>query len=163
MISMIKCALTNCSTYQRLSTKFKKIRKIGVKDGYPKSFINTLIGVNLTQHLNTYDDGRLAPAMTMNDQAIATAMKFNENNKKCMYVEVPFIDDSTIHAMKKKMLHLSNKLRLNVNIRFYTTPPPPIQTFCKNKDPIVKHMQSDVIYSVQCIHCQQTYVGKAER
>ena len=27
----------------------------------------------------------------------------------------------------------------------------------------VKHIRSDVVYSIQCIDCQQTYVGKTER
>ena len=136
MVSIIKRALSICSTYQQLTTKFKKIRK----SGYPKSFIDALISVHLTQHLNKNDDGGLAPAMTINDQEIATTTKFNGSNKKYVYVEVPFIGDPTTHAVKKKMLHLSNKLRPDVNNRFYTTPPSPIQTLFKNKDPIVKHM-----------------------
>ena len=79
---------------------------------------------------------------------------FNDNDKKDMYVEIRFIVDSTTHVRKKKVLHLSNKLRLNINIRSYSTPPPPIQTFLKNKDLIVKHMRSNVVYSIQCIDCQ---------
>ena len=126
MLSMIKRALAICSTYQRLSSEFKKIRKIDVKNDYCKSFIDILIDVNLTQHLNNNDNGGLAPTMTMNNQAIGTVTKFNENNKKCIYVEIPFIGDSMIYAMKKKILCLSNKSRADVNIWFYATPPPPI-------------------------------------
>ena len=109
---MIKRALAICSTYRQLSTEFKKIRKIGCS----KSFIDTLIGVNLTQHLNNNDNDVLAPAMTMNDQAIVTATKFNENNKKCIYDEIPFIGDSTTHAMKRKILHrqFSHSLRTRI-------------------------------------------------
>ena len=79
-----------------------------------------------------------------------------------VYIEISLIGDSWTHAMKKKMLHLSNKLRLDINIQFYSTSPPAIQTFFKSKDPIVKHMQSDVVYSVQYIDFRQTYVGRAE-
>ena len=139
---MVKRSWAICFTYWQwqLSTEFKKIRKIGIKNDYSNSFINTLIGVNLIQHLNKSDDGELAPTTTVNDQEIATVTKFNENNKKCMYVEIPLIGDSTTYAMKKKMLYLSNKLHPDVNIKFYTTLPLSIQTFFKNKDLIVKHM-----------------------
>ena len=78
--------------------------------------------------------------MIMNDQTTTTTTKFNEINKKCMYVEIPFIVDSTTHAVKEKLVHLSNKLRPDINIQFYSAPQPPIQIFFKNKDPIVKHM-----------------------
>ena len=99
----MECALTVCSVYRRLSTEFQKIRTIGIKNGYHKSFIDTLIGVNLTQHLNKNDnDDGLAPTSIMNDQTITTTIKFNDNDKKWMYAEIPLIGDSTTHAMNKR-------------------------------------------------------------
>jgi len=65
--------------------------------------------------------------------------------------------------MKKKIMHLSNKLRPDLDIRIFTKPPPSTQAFFQIKDPIVKHMQSDVVYFVKCNDCEHSYIGKTER
>ena len=82
--------------------------------------------------------------------------------KKRMYVEIPFIGRTT-QSMKQPFNHLSSQLRPDPDIRFFTKPPPPIQTFFRNKNPIAKHMQSNIVYSVQCNDCDQFYIGKTIR
>jgi hypothetical protein len=64
---------------------------------------------------------------------------------------------------EKKLTHLSSKIRSDLDVCFCTKPPPAVQTYFQNKDPIVKHMQSNIVYSVNCIDCGQTYIGKTER
>ncbi|CAF1153344.1 unnamed protein product [Adineta ricciae] len=65
--------------------------------------------------------------------------------------------------LKKRFSQLSGKVRPDLDIRFYTKLPPAVQTFFQTKGPIPKHMQSDVVYSISCIDCSQTYIGKTER
>ncbi|CAF4651051.1 unnamed protein product, partial [Rotaria sp. Silwood2] len=79
-----------------------------------------------------------------------------------MYVEMPFITSST-SGLKNKIKHLTNKLRPDLDIQFFFKPPPSIQTFFQTKDPIAKHIQSDVVYYIKCNDCEHSYLGKTER
>ena len=64
--------------------------------------------------------------------------------------------------MKQQFHHLSSQLRPDLDIRFFSKPPPPplVQKFFRNKDPMAKRMQSNVVYSVQCSDCDQVYIRK---
>ena len=66
-------------------------------------------------------------------------------NKKRMHVQLPFIEP-TIQSMKQRFNHLSSQLHPDLDIRFFTKPPAAIQTFFQNKDPIAKHVQSNIVY-----------------
>ena len=146
--SMVRRAISICSTYELLSAEFKQIRQYGLANGYPGSFIDTHIGVGLSRY--------------MEKQVTKTIEKPIGCEKKRMYVEIPFIGRTT-QAMKQQFNHLSSQLHPDLDIRFFTKPPPPIQTFFRNKDPIAKHMQSNIVYSVQCNDCDQFYIGKTIR
>jgi hypothetical protein len=45
IISMVQRAINVCSTYQLLSDEFEQIRQLGLKNGYPISFLHTQIGI----------------------------------------------------------------------------------------------------------------------
>ncbi|CAF1480845.1 unnamed protein product [Rotaria sp. Silwood1] len=145
---MVNRVLNICSTYNLLEDELNKIRRIALKNDYPLSFIDIIIGIKLSQHRNKIN-GKL------NEPIIG-------HDKKKMYVELPFIRSSTLE-LKKKIMHLSNKLRPDLDIQFFTKPPPSTQAFFQTKDPIVKHMQSDVVYYIKCIDCEHSYIGKTER
>ncbi|CAF1450959.1 unnamed protein product [Rotaria sordida] len=148
IVSMVNRALNICSTYTLLETELDEIRKIGLKNDYPLSFIDTIIAIKLSQHRNKIN-GKL------NEPKIGC-------DKKKMCVELPFIRSSTLE-LKKKILYLSNKLRPDLDIQFFTKSPPSTQAFFQNKDPIVKHMKSDVVYYIKCNDCTHLYIGKTER
>ncbi|CAF4370758.1 unnamed protein product, partial [Rotaria sordida] len=82
------------STYKHLEDEFNEIRRIGLLNNYPLSFIDTIIGIKLSQHRNKI--------FTKIDTPII------ENDKKKIYVEIPFIQSSTI-GLKNKIKHLTNK------------------------------------------------------
>jgi hypothetical protein len=67
-----------------------------------------------------------------------------------MYVEIPYTGLSTF-SFKKKLSRISGQVRPNLDVRFYTKPPPSVQTYFNLKDPIPKYLQADVVYSVNCI------------
>ncbi|CAF3989818.1 unnamed protein product, partial [Rotaria sordida] len=148
IVSMVNRALIICSTYVSLSDELNKIRRIGLKNDYPLSFIDTIIGIKLSQY-----------RQKMNGESKSTLIECDKNK---MYVELPFIRSSTLE-LKKKILHLSNKLRPDLDIQFFTKPRPSTQAFFQNKDPIVKHMKSDVVYFIKCNDCGHSYIGKTER
>jgi hypothetical protein len=83
-------------------------------------------------------------------------------DKERMYVEIPYVGQTT-DSMKKKFAHLSGKLRPDLDVRFFMKPSPSVQTFFQSKDHIAKHMQSNIVYSVNCIECGQAYVEKTSR
>jgi hypothetical protein len=146
--SMIRRALSICSTYASLVAEFDEIRRIGQANDYPISFIDTHIGMGLSRYMAKKND--------------APTPKPIGCDKKRMYVEIPYVGRTT-ESMKKKFSHLSAKLRPDLDVRFFMKPPPSVRTFFQNKDPVAKHMQSNIVYSVNCNDCGQTYVGKTDR
>jgi hypothetical protein len=79
-----------------------------------------------------------------------------------MYVEIPYVGQA-INSIRSKFTHLSSEQRPDLDIRYCTKPSPSVQSFYQNKDHIDKHMQSNIVYSVDCTNCEQTYVGKTDR
>ena len=79
-----------------------------------------------------------------------------------VYVEIPFIGKQT-EVMKKKISRLTAESRPDLDIRYVAKPPPSVRTLFPTKDPVPTHLQSDVVYAVQCKDCGDTYVGKTIR
>jgi hypothetical protein len=79
-----------------------------------------------------------------------------ELKKKHMYVEIPYVGQTT-NSIRSKFKHLSSKLSADLQIRYFTKPPPPpsIHFFFQNKVPIVEYMSSNIVYSVNCKDCEQ--------
>ena len=148
--SMIRRALSICSTYTSLVAEFDEIRRISQANDYPASFIDTHIGMGLSRYM-AKQNGTSSPT----PKPIGC-------DKKRMYVEIPYVGQTT-DSMKKKFSHLSGKLRPDLDVRFFMKPPPSVRTFFQNKDRIAKHMQSNIVYSVTCTECGLVYVGKTGR
>ena len=146
--SMIRRALSICSTYASLVAEFDEIRRISQANDYPISFIDTHIGMGLSRYMAKKNN-------TSTPKPIGC-------DKKRMYVEIPYVGRTT-ESMKKKFSHLSGKLRPDLDVCFFMKPPPWVRTFFQNKDPVAKQMQSNIVYSVNCNDCGQTYVGKTDR
>jgi hypothetical protein len=51
IISIVQRAINVCSAYQLLSDEFEQIRQLGLKNGYPISFLHTQIGIGLSKYL----------------------------------------------------------------------------------------------------------------
>ncbi|CAF4810891.1 unnamed protein product, partial [Rotaria socialis] len=56
IITMVNRALIICSTYTSLAAEFNEIRRIGLMNGYTSSFIDTLIGIKLSEYRKTNND-----------------------------------------------------------------------------------------------------------
>ncbi|CAM4842855.1 unnamed protein product [Rotaria magnacalcarata] len=147
IVSMVQRALAVCSTYALLSQEFQTIREIGQKNDYPSSFIDTRIGIGLGNYLKK---------LTTSNEAVAGCAK------QRMYVEIPYTGTSS-KMLKNKLSRISIKHRPDLEVCFFERPSPPVQIFFNVKDPIPKHLQANIIYSIQCSDCGDAYVGKTER
>jgi len=148
VVSMIQRALSVCSTYDLLDVELWEIRRICQENGYPAGFVDTRIGIGLTKYLNK-DTVEPKPPVAGCE-------------KRRMFVEIPFIGKQT-DLMKKKIDRLAAKVRPDLDIRFFAKPPRSVQTYFPTKDPVPKHLQTGVVYSVSCKDCGDTYVGKTIR
>ena len=79
-----------------------------------------------------------------------------------MFVEIPYIGEQT-QSIKKQISRLTAKTRPDLDIRYVAKPPPSVRTFFPTKDPVPKHLQSEIVYAAKCKTCGDTYVGKTER
>jgi hypothetical protein len=148
--SRICRALSICSTYASVVVQFDETPRIGQANDYPTSFIYTHIGMGSSRYMAKQNN---APSPTPKPIGC---------DKKRMYTELPYVGQTT-YSMKKKFAHLSGKLRPDLEVRFFMKPPSSIRTFFQNKDSIAKHMQSNIVYSVNFKECGQAYVGKTDR
>jgi hypothetical protein len=113
--SMIRRALSICSTYQSLAVDFE-IRRIGRANNYLLSFVNVHIGVGLSKYLT-----KKAETTSISPLTTTTTI---EPQKKRMYVEIPYAGQTT-NSTRNKFKHLSSKLRPDLDIRYFTKPQPP--------------------------------------
>jgi hypothetical protein len=145
---MVRRALAVCSTYTLLATEFDKIREIGRQKRYPLSFINTRIGIGLSNFLK---------------RSTTSITEVIESDKKLMYIEIPYAGAAT-NSFKKQLSRISSKICPYLDVRFFARPPPPVQScFFNTKDPIPKYLQANIVYSIKCSDYGQIYVGKTER
>ncbi|CAF2031532.1 unnamed protein product [Rotaria magnacalcarata] len=113
--SMIDRALRICSTYQLLATEFNEIRKIAKLNDYPTSMVDTLIGIKFSKYRNKQQSNK------------STTENFNDN-RQIIYVEIPYVKTTT-SELKKRTQHLGGKLRTDLNIKFFSKPPPNTNTY----------------------------------
>jgi hypothetical protein len=113
IVSMVRRALSVCSTYTLLATEFDKIREIGRQNGYPLSFINTRIGIGLSNFLKR---------STTSSTAVIGC------EKQRMYVEIPYAGTAT-NSFKKQLSRISGKVRPDLDVRYFARPPRSVQSF----------------------------------
>ena len=149
VVSMIQRALSVCSTYSLLDIELNKVRYYCQLNGYPRGFVDTLIGIGLTKYLNRNNNDQ-------SDLPVAGCAK------QRLFVEVPYIGNHT-ESIKKKIQHLTGSIRPDLDVRFVAKPPRAVQTFFPTKDPVPKHLQSNTVYATTCKECGDTYVGMTKR
>jgi Reverse transcriptase (RNA-dependent DNA polymerase) len=117
IVTMIQRALAICSTYSSLAIEFDNIRLIGLHNGYPLSFIDTRIGIRLSKHLKR---------STIPGTTVVGC------EKQKMYIEIPYTGAAT-DSFKKKLSHITGKLRPDLDVRFFARPPSSVQMFLTRK------------------------------
>ncbi|CAF1524828.1 unnamed protein product [Adineta steineri] len=147
VVSMIRRALMICTTYSTLAIELENIRQISLHNNYPLSFIDTRIGIGISNFLK---------------RSPAPAPPVNEREKQKMYIEIPYTGAVT-DSFKKRLSHIASKLRPELDIHFFARPPPAVQKYFNTKDPIPKCLQSDIVYTVKCKDCKEIYVGETSR
>ena len=156
VVSMIQRALSVCSTYSLLDDELNQIRHYCHLNGYPRSFVDTRIGIGLTKYLNRNNNNN------NNNNNEESNLPVAGCEKQRLFVEVPFIGEQT-DLMKKKIQHLTGSIRPDLDVRFVAKPPRAVQTFFPTKDRVPKHLQSNTVYAATCKECGDTYVGMTKR
>jgi hypothetical protein len=77
-----------------------------------------------------------------------------------MYVEISYVGQ-TNNLIRSKFIYLSSKPGRDLDIRYFTKTPS-VLSFSRSKDPVIKHMQSNILYSVNYKDREQTDVGKKQ-
>jgi hypothetical protein len=147
VVSIIQRTLSICYTYSLLDFELKEIKYYSHLNGYPRSFVDTLIGIGLTKYLNRNNNDPNLPVAGC--------------DKQRLYVEVPFIGKQT--DLMKKIQNLTGSIRPDLDIRFLAKPLSAVQTFFPTKDRVPKHLQSNTVYATRCKDCGDTYVGMTKR
>ena len=109
VVSMIQRALSVCSTYSLLDIELNKVRYYCQLNGYPRGFVDTLIGIGLTKYLNRNNNDQ-------SDLPVAGCAK------QRLFVEVPYIGNHT-ESIKKKIQHLTGSIRPDLDVRFVAKTP----------------------------------------
>jgi alpha-glucosidase (family GH31 glycosyl hydrolase) len=129
-----------------------------ILNNYPLSFTNVHIAIGLSRYLIKRAEKNSPSTLTTTTTTPATI----ELNRKRMYVEIPYVRQTT-YSIRSKFTHLSSKRRPDLVIRYFIKPPPSVQFFFQSKDRIDQHLQSNIVYSVYSKDCEQTHVAKTDR
>ncbi|CAM4847719.1 unnamed protein product [Rotaria magnacalcarata] len=153
-------------TLTGLITNWNSYVPIEYKKSRITSMIDRALRISSTYQLLSIEFNEIRKIAKLNDYPTSMVdtligIKFSKITNY-IYVEIPYVTTTT-SELKKRTQHLASKLRTDLNIKFFSKPPPNTNTYFQSKDPITKHMLSDVVYSVKCKDCGQLYIGKTER
>ena len=65
--------------------------------------------------------------------------------------------------VSKKLINLAEHIRPDVKLQPIQRPPPAVRNFFPQKDSIQKNLQSHIVYKINCLDCNASYVGKTIR
>ncbi|CAF4558442.1 unnamed protein product, partial [Rotaria sp. Silwood2] len=83
-------------------------------------------------------------------------------NKEQIFIDLPFIRNET-KILGEKVINLAKNIRPDLHIQPIPRPPPTISTFFPQKDKIGKNAQSNIVYMISCLECNESYLGKTIR
>ena len=118
VVSMIQQTLSICSLYSLLAKELVKIHAICQNNDYLIQFIDTRIGIDLTQYLNR--------------NIIEPSILLSECEKRLMYVEIPFIIKET-EVIKKKINRSTAESWPDLDICYVAKPPPSVRTLLQRR------------------------------
>ncbi|CAF1041490.1 unnamed protein product [Didymodactylos carnosus] len=147
---MINRAIRICSTYNLLSNELDEIRRITKLNGYPRTFVDTLIGVLLNKML------------VSNHYTAVNNIKKDNSKKIRLIVDVPFVKNSS-KVLSKKLTYLTKTIKSECDLKIIMRPPKSIGSFFQVKDNIPNLLESNLVYAVNCNDCSGSYCGKTER
>ncbi|CAF1632125.1 unnamed protein product, partial [Didymodactylos carnosus] len=152
LVSTIQRALSICTDYARLNDEFNQIRPITRQNEYPRAFVDTTTGVGLNEWYQRQNEDLKVDAPVSGCE------------KKRMYMELPYVENP-IKVFYKKIKHPAGKIRPDIDRdkSVYIKTSISVSNFFQTKDPVPKHLQSEIVYSAKCGNCNYNYVGKTER
>ncbi|CAF1108882.1 unnamed protein product, partial [Didymodactylos carnosus] len=131
------------NNYSVLHTELNIICKIATSNNYLSSFVEMLIGIKISKWYNK------------SDMCIDTGT----NKKKKMFIEVPFVENST-RMFKSDLQKFTSQIRPDSQLTISEKSSVSVQNLFNFKNKIPNCLQSDVVYNVQCKDCGY---GKTKR
>ncbi|CAF0938490.1 unnamed protein product [Rotaria sordida] len=131
---MVNRALIICSTYTPLAAEFNEIRRIGLRNDYPLSFIDNIIGIKLSQYRRKMNG---ESKLTTERQCLRRlhehgAPKTIYQQQQCNHVS----DDLSV---SNNIIELRRSSRIkNKTATVTTAPPPPTTDDDSNDNKIAK-------------------------
>jgi len=155
--SMIYRAIKICSTYELLHEEFEFIEFICQLNGYPINFIRSQI----RKTFNRYWD-KINGTVTNKSKKEKINDIDNTLNKRHIFVDIPFVGKST-SIFKKEIIKIAKNIDPKINIQPIERPPTTIAQNFPIKDQVPKLLKSKVVYKINCLDCESTYIGKTIR
>ena len=144
--TMVYRAIKICSTYASLHKEFQFIRNIAIKNGYPITFVDSVIG----KHLNKYYNPPISkmPKELTNTENVVLRIPY--------FGKISEIYGNRIRSAAQQLYPLK-KVRI-----VYDTNNKLGNKFSP-KDHIPTEIRSGLVYEMKCPHCDKTYIGKTYR
>jgi hypothetical protein len=147
--AFVNRAIRICSRYDLLHEEFQKIYRMAIFNGYPSHFILRIIYKKLDR-------------LYQFDQSNNQIQQAPDQDKKCKYIEIPYIGQpSYAFAKKLKSIIIKNDPISDLRVIYQTTNP--TKRYFPSKDPLNVYQKSGVVYQITCDNCNKTYIGKTIR
>jgi hypothetical protein len=137
--------------------EFEFIEFISEINGYPINFIKSQIRKTLNRYIEKNN-------RTQADESKDKKININDitSTKRRIFLDIPFVGKPT-DIFKKRISKITRTIDPNINIQTIERPPNSLSQYFPLKDPIPKLLKSKVVYKLNCINCDVTYIGKTIR
>jgi hypothetical protein len=142
--SMAYRAMKICSSHQALHDEFEFIRNIGLKNGYPIAFVESVIRRQLNL---VYAPRAITPTTPETDIIVLRVPYYGKPSQ--IYGKRVTAAVAKQYPLKKVRVVYDVKARIGQN---FTT-----------KDPVSTGLKSGVVYEATCPLCNEKYIGKTCR
>ena len=154
--SMVYRAIKICSSYKLMHEEFKFIENIGIENGYPKRFIKAQIRKTLGRYFDHINGTQIYKSKDKANN------KDNSIKKHQLFIDIPFFGKPS-EILGKRMINLAKSINPQIHIQPIQRPPSSISKYFPIKDPIPKLLKSNVVYKLNCLDCESSYIGKTIR
>ena len=85
-----------------------------------------------------------------------------KKQKEQIFIDILFIGKPT-EVLGKRIINLAKSLNSQIHVQSIQRSPLSIVQYFPLKDPIPKIFQSNIVYKIDCIDCDASYIGKTTR
>jgi hypothetical protein len=155
--SMAYRAIRICSSYKQLHEEFEFIEFISELNGYPINFIKAQIRKTLNRYIEKKNSIKTHTLKDKTTNNIDTSAK-----KKRIILDIPFIGEPS-NILKKQISKIAKNIDSEISFQAIERPPITLARHFPIKDQIPNLLKSNVVYKLNCLNCEASYIGKTCR